>query len=116
MSVKHIKEYFNQISNDYVEMLDTFHELEDLAAQEIISQEKLDETTQVINNLKENYLRWSYMIYLLNLPNKKEKRKSYEKRLSKELEKIPKKDRIENVLQENKTSIKEFKDNIRKLQ
>lgn len=115
MSVKHIKKYYEQISNDYVEMLDAFHELEDLVAQQILSQEKLDETTKVINNLKENYMRWSYMMYLLNLPNNKEKKKSYEKRFSKQLDKIPKKDRIENVLQENKASISDLKKGINNL-
>lgn len=112
MSVKHVKKYFDQISNDYIEMLDVIHELEQAVSENIVSQEKLDETVKSVERLKDNYMRWSYMMYLLNLPNKKEKKKVYEKRMSNFLSKIPKKDRIDEVLKENKNSIKEFKDKI----
>lgn len=112
MSVKHVKEYFNKISNDYLEMIEVLHELEDAVSQNIVSQEKLDETTKSVEKLKENYMRWSYMMYLLNQPNKKDKKKVYEKRMEKFLNNIPKKDRIENVLSENKEVIKNFRNKI----
>lgn len=116
MSVKHVKEYFNQISDDYVEMLDTVHELEEMVSNNIISQEKLDETIKVVEKLKDNYMRWSYMMYLLNQPNKKDKKKSYEKRMDKFLKTIPKKDRIESVLNEDKETIQSFKTSISQLE
>lgn len=112
MSVKHVKKYFDQIANDYTEMLDVIHELEEAVSENIISQEKLDETVKSVEKLKENYMRWSYMMYLLNMPNKKDKKKVYEKRMEKTLKSIPKKDRIDGVLQEDKDNIKEFKDKI----
>lgn len=115
MSIKHVKKYFDQIATDYTEMLDVVHELEEAVSENIVSQEKLDETMKVVERLKENYMRWSYMMFLLNQPNKKDKKKSYQKRMEKELEKIPKKDRIDETLEENKTCIKQFKNEIHKM-
>lgn len=112
MSVKHIKKYFDQIANDYTEMLDVIHELEKAVSENIVSQEKLDETVKSVERLKENYMRWSYMMYLLNLPNKKDKKKVYERRMEKFLSKIPKKDRIDNILKEDRDSIQQFKEKI----
>ena len=115
MSVKHIKKYFDQIANDYTEMLDVIHELEEAVSENIISQEKLDETVKSVEKLKENYMRWSYMMYLLNMPNKKDKKKVYEKRMEKVLKSIPKKDRVDSVLLENKDCINQFKTDINNL-
>lgn len=115
MSVKHVKEYFNKISNDYIEMLDVLHELEEAVSENIISQEKLDETTKSVEKLKENYLRWSYMMYLLNQPNKKDKKKVYERRMEKALKQIPDKDKTDSIIQENKNCIKSFKKEINDL-
>ena len=113
MSVKHIKKYFDQISNDYLEMIDVIHELEKEVSEKIISQEKLDETLKNVEKLKENYMRWSYMMYLLNMPNKKEKQRVYEKRMKNVLSKIPEKDKINNVLNENRSQINTFQKTIK---
>ena len=115
MSVKHVKEYFDKISNDYLEMLETVHELEEAVSQNIISQEKLDATVSSVEKMKENYLRWSYMMYLLNMPNKKDKKKVYEKRMEKVLSKIPKEHKIDSILKENRDSIDTFKEKIKEL-
>lgn len=115
MSVKHVKEYFDKICDDYKEMVDTVHELEEMVSNNIVSQEKLDETTKVVEKLKDNYMRWSYMMYLLNMPNKKDKKKSYEKRMDNYLKTIPKKDRAESILNENKEVLNTFKSNVRSI-
>lgn len=112
MSVKHIKEYYEKISNDYAEMLDVVHELEEEVSNNIISQEKLDEIVKSVEQLKDNYMRWSYMMYLLNMPNKKDKKKVYEKRLEKAMKNIPKKYSTEATLKENRENITEFRKNI----
>ena len=115
MSVKHVKKYFDKISNDYVEMLDTLHELEEAVAQNIISQETLDATAKSVEQLKDNYLRWSYMIYLLNQPNKKDKQQVYQKRMSKVLKEIPENCKIENTFKENRQNINTLKADIQNI-
>lgn len=95
-------------------MIDVIHELEEEVSKNIISQEKLDETLKSVDKLKENYMRWSYMMYLLNLPNKKDKKKVYEKRMEKFINKIPKKDRIKQVLEENTSCLTKFRESVKK--
>ena len=115
MSVKHIKKYFNQICNDYSEMLDVIHELEEEVSKKIISQECLDNTLKPMEKMKENYLRWSYMMYLLNLPDKKKKQPRYKKQFERVIKSIPDKDTIDGVLEENRNSIQDLRSNIESL-
>ena len=79
MSVKHVQKEFLKICNDYHEMVETLHELEQELADKVISEETYNRMIAPVEQMKANYLRWSYMIYLLNLPNKKEKQKRYKK-------------------------------------
>ena len=50
--------------------------------------ELLGVSRQMVSKLKENYMRISYIIYLLNMPNKKEKKKSYTKQYENKINKI----------------------------
>lgn len=115
MSVRHVKEYFDKISSDYADMLEVIHDLEKAVSENIVSQEKLDETVKSVEKLKENYLRWSYMMYLLNQPNKKDKKKIYERRMEKVLNSIPKQHRIDSILEEDKKELKQFKHKIKSI-
>ena len=83
MSRKHVEDYFNQITLDYHEMIETLKDMEEAVEQKMLSPDKLDQTKELVNKMKENYLRISYIMFLLNKPNKKEKEKKYNKQFSK---------------------------------
>lgn len=107
MSVKHIKQEFDKICKDYHEMLEVLHELEDAVSENVISEERFKELSAPIETVKNNYLRWSYMMYLLDLPNNKAKQRKYKKQ-----KKQPAyTDRIENALETGnlKENIREIK-------
>ena len=70
MSKKHVEEYYDQICQDYHDMIEALHDLEEEAMQGLISPQRVEETKEVIKPLKDNYMRISYIMYLLNKPSK----------------------------------------------
>lgn len=106
MSVKHIKEEYQRICNDYTEMLDTVKELEIAVSENIVSQEQLDNIKESLDIIKTNYMRWQYIIFLLDKPNKKSKQKRYNKKYDK-LNK--------SESEENREALDQFKDKIKSL-
>ena len=110
MSVKHIEQEYDRICNDYKEMVESLHDLEDLVSQNVVSQEKVDNIKESLEIIKANYMRWSWVMHLLNLPNNKKKQKKYNKQFSKRIE-------LNNSMvsehQENIDALKQFEDKIR---
>ena len=73
MSKKHVEDYYNQITADYTEMIENLKEMEELAAQKVVNPDKIDELRAAVEPLKNNYMTISWIMFLLNQPNKKEK-------------------------------------------
>lgn len=107
MSKKDVEKYYNQITNDYKELVDSLKELEELAAQDIVNPDKVEDLRKAVEPLKNNYLRISYIMYLLNMPNRKEKKARYTKQQTKLLKSIEQ-DQTEH--EENKNVINTLND------
>lgn len=100
MAKKHVEEYYDKISNDYIEMVHTLEELQESGA----PQANIDQIEQLVNNIKENFQRWSYMMFLLNMPVRKEKQPRYVQQNQKLL-KMVNNNSVEVELQENKAAL-----------
>lgn len=109
MSVKHIKQYYDQICKQYSEMLAELKDFEKEAEENLFPPEKLSNIKQLIDPLKVNYERWAFMMFLLNKPNRKEKEKAYVRRNKKLLSKLSKDNNLESVVSENEEVIKKLK-------
>lgn len=105
MSVKHIYKYYQQICDQYQEMIDNIKELEKEAEQGLIEPERIDRLKDQVAPIKLNYERWSYMIYLLHQPNKKDKQKAYCKRNKKLIQSLSSSNNLESVLSENSEAL-----------
>ena len=110
MSVKHVKEYYEQVYQEYKQMVDELKDFEIEAQNGMFEPERLEQIKEDIRPLMDNYERWSYMIFLLNQPNKKEKIKKYQKQNEKLLSQYKKENSIESTLQENKQVIEKLKE------
>lgn len=106
MSVKAVKRYYNQICDQYREMLENIKDLEKEAAEGIIEPERVDRLKEQIAPIKQNYERWSYMMFLLNEPNRKQKKANYARRSTKILRELDSSNSLENVLAENEEALK----------
>lgn len=73
MSKAHVNLYFLEIQNQYFEMLENLKEFKELAEQGKISQDEYNNMIAEVELLKSNYERISYIIMLLNKPQKKSK-------------------------------------------
>ena len=100
MSVKHIKEYYQQVCDDYSEMLENIKDFEEELKTSVVEPERLDKLKSIIKPLKENWERLNYIIFLLNKPNNKKRAVKYNKLI---------KDKGVNCLLENKEVLKNLK-------
>lgn len=105
MAVKHVKEYVDQVSNQYQEMLSELKDFEKLAEENMFSPERLDQIKETIKPLKDNYERWSYMMYLLNLPNRKSRQPKYHKQNKKLLKNFNENNSVESTVLENSNTL-----------
>lgn len=105
MAKKDVDRYFKQIESQYFEMVKAIKDFEEVTKNEMVSPEKIASLNTYANKLKENYMRWSYMMYLLNLPNRKEKQEKFEKANKSKLNTIPNEHKIDGVIEENNDSI-----------
>lgn len=78
MSVKHVKEYYNQIYKDFHEMNELLKYMSKEFEEGLVSDDQLENLKKTIEPIKNNFARVQYIMYLLDQPNKKEKQKKYE--------------------------------------
>lgn len=103
MSVKHVKEYYNEVCQQRHELLNELKDFEKEAQEGIIEPERFEQIKQNIQPLINNYQTISWIMFLLNKPNKKQKHKRYEqqnKKLLNSLDKTFSKEGIINTNQE----------------
>jgi len=79
MSVKHINNYYKKITQDYMSMKEELKDMEQELNNGMVSPEMVEQMKRTIEPLHQNYMRWSYVIFLLNQPNKKGKEEKYKK-------------------------------------
>lgn len=113
MSVKHVKEYYKKMCADYKEMVNTLAEMEEYVQQSIISPEKLDNIKESVEAMKVNYQRISWIMYLLQLPNKKEKRVKYELQHQKSFEELNGIASTDIIQEENQSYIADIKNKMK---
>lgn len=109
MSVKHVRDYYNQVVANYTELKEDLKDLEDLAKDHQISPEQVEQMKSIMAPVKQNYETLSYFIYLLNQPNKKVKQATYKKQ-NENLLKAGNKRTQADILIENKKALTELKD------
>lgn len=110
MSVKHLKKYYENVCEQYNEMIENLKDMEEYSKTNIVEPERLERYKETMAPIKDNYLTLSYVIYLLNKPNKKEKQKKYEKQHKKELDAIPYENTEQGRLDKGKETLEELND------
>lgn len=102
MAVKDIKIYYDEVCDQYHELINELHDFEKEAEQGFIEPERLEQIQKSIQPIINNYQMLSYIIFLLNKPARKEKYKKYEKQNRKLLEQIAAENTKQGVLNQNK--------------
>ena len=110
MSVKHVKEYYNKISAQYLEMQELIKEMETECTNSMKSPEFLENLKISIKPIKEQYNNLSYIMYLLNQPNRKEKQKRYIQQNKNILKNIDEKYKQDSVISNGEKILKNLSD------
>jgi hypothetical protein len=104
MSVKHVIEYHNKMFEQYKELKETLEALEIQVTEDTAQAQlnNIENIKKMAEQVKANYDRISYIVFLLNQPNKEKKAQRYNKAEQKRLEKISEDNRLSGVMKENK--------------
>ena len=101
MSRKDVDSYYAKICDQYYELKQNLRDFEEEARNGMFPPERIEEIKKQIMPLKDNYERWSYMMFLLNQPTKKEKQTRYKNQHKRFLDTLDKKNSIEKTFEEN---------------
>lgn len=110
MAIRHVREYYERMVSDYVEMKTVLEEMEKLSEDKASTAlNNIEQIKHQVEILEANYKRLSYIMFLLNQPNKEKKKKRYFSQEKKKLDDIPYKDRKEAIIKENSAVIENLK-------
>lgn len=79
MSRRDVIKYYNDCQSQYFELLRDSKDFDDAVKAGLIDQSQYEQAQTMLNTVKNNYERLSYIIFLLNSPNKSKKKAKYNK-------------------------------------
>lgn len=86
MAVRHIIDYYKQVCALYKESLNDIKELEELSKDNLVEPERLESIKQCVAPILSNYKTITWIMFLLNKPNKEKKVKRYDKMYANKLD------------------------------
>jgi hypothetical protein len=116
MAVKDVKEYYLKMLAQYLEMKNDLADFEEALKNGFITEDQMQAAMEEVNALQVNYDRLTYIMYLLELPNRKSKHARHNKANKKILDAL--KDRkadTDSVELENKSVLANFREELKKL-
>lgn len=114
MSIKDVRKYHMRMTADYKELKNTLKKLESEITPESSKNalQAIDVIKKQVAVVEENFNRINYIIYLLDMPQRKKKKQRWENQNKKKIDSIPEKDRLDGVHDENKNMIKSLNEYI----
>lgn len=108
MSKKDVDEYYTKVCADYKQLKETLTEMEEEFKNSVQDVDKIEQVRKMIEPLKVNYERISYIMYLFNKPVRRKKKFSYELENKKRLNNFSNSS-LEDIHRENQEVIKNLK-------
>ena len=110
MAIKDVKNYFYTMLSQYIEEKQNLADFEEALKDGNITQEQMQDALETVSNLETNYHRLVYIMYLLNMPNRKSKKAIYVKQHKTILEELQRLDAdLDSVKDENSDALIHFK-------
>lgn len=110
MAVKDVRNYYYIMLAQYIEEKQNLADFEEALKEGHITQEEMQEALENVANLEANYYRLAYIMHLLDMPNRKEKKAGYVKQhkiILDELQKLGAD--IDSIKEENSDALIHFK-------
>lgn len=106
MAKKDVERYYDIITEQYHEMLQDIKEFERDLANNCIDPELVERMKKNIIPIQQNWERWTYMMFLLNQPQRKSKQPKYKERNKHLLKNLKAENSIEATIAENEEARK----------
>jgi len=117
MAVKDVQEYYYSVLEQYLAAKDDLKDFEKGLADGFVTEEQVQELAEELANIEQNKERLEYIFFLLNMPNRKNKKPKYTLQQQKLLNRLNKHNNDgEAVLAENEQAITNMKNKISNLQ
>ena len=80
MAIKDVKRYYYNMLAQYLEMKADLKDFEQAVADGFITEDQLEAARDEVAKVEQNYDRLSYIMYLLEMPNRSEKKGAFKRR------------------------------------
>ena len=108
MAVKHIKEYYDQVCEHYHLLNEELKDFQKEVENGLVAPERIDNLKAIIEPVKNNYMTLSWIMYLLNQPQRDSKEREYQRRNKKFIESLDKNFDKASILKQNEDVIKKI--------
>ena len=110
MAVKDVRNYFYTMLSQYLEEKQNLADFEEALKEGYITQEQMQEALDNVADLETNYHRLVYIMYLLDMPNRKSKKSNYVKQHKTILDELHRLGAdIDSIKEENSDALIHFK-------
>ena len=110
MAVKDVRNYFYTMLVQYLEEKQNLADFEDALKEGFITEDQMQEAMDTVSALETNYHRLVYIMYLLDMPNKKSKKAGYVRQYQPILDELKKLGAdIDSVKEEKSDALIHFK-------
>jgi uncharacterized membrane protein YebE (DUF533 family) len=79
MAIRDVKQYYYSMLGQYLEMKADLQDFEQALADGYITEDKLESIREEVNLIETNYERLSYIMYLLEMPKRPQKKAKFSK-------------------------------------
>lgn len=109
MSVKALENEYQKVFEQYQEMVNDIKDIEKDANEGLCDPELVDRLKEQIKPIKQNYEWWSYIMYILHQPQRKEKHKKYSQIKRKTLQDLSEDSNPDNRLSAGEKALTQLK-------
>lgn len=110
MAVKDVRNYFYTMLVQYLEEKQNLADFEEALKEGFITEEQMQDAMTNVADLENNYHRLVYIMYLLDMPNKKSKKAGYVRQYQPILDELKRLGAdIDSVKEENSDALIHFK-------
>lgn len=108
MAIKHVREYYDQITEQYNEMLSDLKEAEQDLENNLVDVDYVENVRKCVQPIKDSYMAISWIMFLLNQPAKKPKIPKYKSQLKAVTDKLDARFSTEETLKSNRQCLDEL--------
>lgn len=116
MAIKDVKHYFYTMLSQYIEEKQNLSDFEEALKEGNITEDQMNEALEIVAGLEENYHRLAYIMFLLEMPNRKSKKEGYLRQYKPILDELKRLGAdVESIKEENSDALTHFKAKLEKL-